>query len=541
MVSPDANAIPKESARPARNSQTHILVGLAVAALALISIAVLGNMTVRTSVGKVEHALLALSALVLLLTAIAGLSLLWRKHQGSEAALREEEERYRDLFENAHDLIQIVQPDGFLLEVNRAWMETLGYSERDVNAGLYTWDVLEPSSIPHCRQLVERMNAGEDVGRFEFQFRTKNGRVIDVEGTSDHRFARGQQIGRCGVFRDITERKQAQKQAARLQAIVEAAPRLIAMADATGQVIYGNRAYRRFAYGIAAESMTGLEAAATHPAEIAQELREKVLPVVMRDGLWKAETVLVNCQGNEVPVEQIVLGHLDDHGELEFLSTIAEDLGERKRAAEELLAVQKQLRDLLGHEQQISRIDALTQIPNRRAFYELAEAERRRASRNGQPVSLAYLDVDDFKKVNDTLGHKTGDQLLECVARTLRTKLRVSDIVARIGGDEFAIFLPETSSREAEVVLRKLQSALQEAMRIHRWSVGFSIGAVAFVGVPNSLDSMVSFADAVMYSVKRSGKNNVSITLMGIAAGPMRSAVAAAGSAAQVEEPAAPS
>src|SRR5712692_2892475 len=137
-------------------SPAKILAGFSIAALALIGIAILANKSVRGLVGSAQHmatATLPLFALILLVIVFAGVTLTIArgKHHGPETALREEQERYRDLFENAHDLIQLVEPDGLLLDVNRAWMDTLGYAQQDVTAGLYTWDVLEPSSIPHCR------------------------------------------------------------------------------------------------------------------------------------------------------------------------------------------------------------------------------------------------------------------------------------------------------------------------------------------------------------------------------------------------------
>jgi GGDEF domain-containing protein len=100
------------------------------------------------------------------------------------------------------------------------------------------------------------------------------------------------------------------------------------------------------------------------------------------------------------------------------------------------------LKSLHDRERQLSRVDSLTGIGNRLAFYEFASAERNRAGRSNQPITLAYLDLDGFKVINDTLGHQTGDKVLVSVARTMQISLRQTDMVARMGSDEFALILP---------------------------------------------------------------------------------------------------
>jgi diguanylate cyclase (GGDEF)-like protein len=117
--------------------------------------------------------------------------------------------------------------------------------------------------------------------------------------------------------------------------------------------------------------------------------------------------------------------------------------------------------------------------------------------------------------VNDTLGHAVGDELLARVADLLRQTLRASDTVGRLGGDEFALLLPETSAQAAEILLHKLASVLTDAMQTKKWPVTFSIGAAAFLGDPTPVEEMIRTADELMYSVKKSGKNRISVALIG--------------------------
>jgi PAS domain S-box-containing protein len=129
----------------------------------------------------------------------------------AERALQESEERYRDLFESAHDLIQIVGPEGDLRYVNRAWRETLGYSPEEVE-GLSIFDVIHPDSVEHCRQVVSQVMKGEAVRWFQAEFLTKTGETITVEGDANCRMEHGRPTSARGILRNVTERKRAEEE-----------------------------------------------------------------------------------------------------------------------------------------------------------------------------------------------------------------------------------------------------------------------------------------------------------------------------------------
>ncbi|MBE9139530.1 GGDEF domain-containing protein [Nodosilinea sp. LEGE 07088] len=160
-------------------------------------------------------------------------------------------------------------------------------------------------------------------------------------------------------------------------------------------------------------------------------------------------------------------------------------------------------------EQQLARIDGLTGIYNRRFFLELLELELERTRRYHQPLTLAYLDIDDFKLVNDKLGHSSGDRLLQTVAQTLKETVRSCDIVARLGGDEFAILLPQIDSQQAAIALTRTHHQLKKISQSNRWPIGFSMGAITFNTPPPSTDALIAQADQLMYAVKGSGKNRL--------------------------------
>jgi len=167
------------------------------------------------------------------------------------------------------------------------------------------------------------------------------------------------------------------------------------------------------------------------------------------------------------------------------------------------------LREALDREKELARTDPLTGVPNSRAFLEQLDQELSRSLRYKHPFTVAYIDIDNFKEINDRFGHGEGDNLLQAVAQTVRASIRATDLVARIAGDEFTLLLPETGHKESEMVMARVKHALAVAMHDNEWAVTFSVGVVTYVSPPPSVDMLVKVADDLMYQVKRGGKNSV--------------------------------
>jgi diguanylate cyclase (GGDEF)-like protein len=173
------------------------------------------------------------------------------------------------------------------------------------------------------------------------------------------------------------------------------------------------------------------------------------------------------------------------------------------------------LRQAVQKERELSRTDFLTGITNSRAFYELTSSELLRAKRYQHPITVAYMDVDNFKQINDQLGHSVGDLLLKTIAETMSKNLRRTDIMARLGGDEFVVLLPETTEKAAKIAITKLRTSLSQTMEKNRWGVTFSIGTITFYAYPSSTDELLQQVDELMYTVKTNGKNNVKFARAG--------------------------
>lgn len=172
------------------------------------------------------------------------------------------------------------------------------------------------------------------------------------------------------------------------------------------------------------------------------------------------------------------------------------------------------LRAALMREQGLSRTDSLTSLLNTRAFYEEADRFLALCRRNGRPITVAYLDLDGFKAVNDSLGHQAGDAVLCRVAELLRASIRPSDLCARLGGDEFALLLAEVGPDGAAATLERLRAVLADALRSSRCPVTVSIGAVTFVTMPDTVEDMVRDTDSAMYLAKAQGKNRVHLEVV---------------------------
>jgi len=165
-----------------------------------------------------------------------------------------------------------------------------------------------------------------------------------------------------------------------------------------------------------------------------------------------------------------------------------------------VVVVLSQLRRAHQAERELARTDALTGVANFRWFEEEAQRAMYSSRRYGGPLSLAYLDLDGFKEVNDSLGHAAGDEVLKAFAATLRATLRPTDLVARLGGDEFVVLMPHTDAGSAELALARVDLALAGAPQA--LGIGFSAGVIQLDRAVGSIDDLLAKADEHMYEVK---------------------------------------
>jgi len=158
---------------------------------------------------------------------------------------------------------------------------------------------------------------------------------------------------------------------------------------------------------------------------------------------------------------------------------------------------------------ELAHTDHLTSAINSRYFYEIVQMEINRFQRNQHPFTVAYIDIDNFKAVNDQFGHIIGDQVLITLVNSVSKVIRKSDFIARLGGDEFAVLFPETDQEAARIISSKIHNSFLEAAQQKNWSITFSVGVLVCKVAPPTTDELIRKADELMYLAKSDGKNTI--------------------------------
>jgi len=173
------------------------------------------------------------------------------------------------------------------------------------------------------------------------------------------------------------------------------------------------------------------------------------------------------------------------------------------------------LKGALELEKTLSRIDSLTGIANGKYFIELVNNEIHRSSTSNYPFTIAYMDLDDLKTVNDRFGHNEGDIVLCTVASIIRNNIGVTDIVGRLGGDEFAILFSGMGAERSQGIIPKIHKSLLDAMLENKWGITISIGVGTFKGPNFSAEEIIRLTESLMYSVKDAGKSGIKYEVFG--------------------------
>jgi len=165
--------------------------------------------------------------------------------------------------------------------------------------------------------------------------------------------------------------------------------------------------------------------------------------------------------------------------------------------------------------QVLSKNDTLTGLTNRELFFELAHKELYRMRRHKHPFTFVYIDIDNLKEINEKFGHSAADLLLRTLAGTIKKESRFSDILARLGDDEFGLILQETNHESAQAVVTRIKNSIDNLMQKNNWPVTFSIGVLTFIIPPKSVDEVINKAEKIVFSIKNEGGNNVKFELYG--------------------------
>ncbi|HLQ51518.1 MAG TPA: PAS domain S-box protein [Terriglobales bacterium] len=433
----------------------------------------------------------------------------------AEEQLRLSEERHRKLVDESLGLMCTHSLDGRLLSINPAALQALGWGEEEWR-GRKIQDVLAPEVRNLYDDYVRRAVENNSDSNFM--------RVVRPDGSVriwSYKNVMAREPGKepfiVGHALDVTEILMADRRIReseeKYRDLFENASELIYSLTLDGHFEYVNPAcMKTLAYADEeVNKLSLLDIVAPEYREISRQELDR-----LRRGQPSGiiERVFVAKNGSRIMVEGSVGARRDKHGQISSLRGIFHDITRRKNAEENARRTMEKLKVALEKEKDLSRKDFLTGLNNRRVFFELGDFEAKRSSRHRRALSLVYIDLDNFKQVNDTLGHQVGDDLLVTVASTLEASLRSTDIIARLGGDEFAVLFPETGSPIAQQILSKLHDRLLNEMRKCGWPVTFSIGIATFPDCSLGFEEMIRHADEVMYTAKKSGGNRITATVI---------------------------
>src|SRR4051812_33463200 len=293
----------------------------------------------------------------------------------------------------------------------------------------------------------------------------------------------------------------------RLKLIANNVPALISYVDRDQRYRYSNRTYDDW-FGIAHEGMRGRTIAEVFGEDAYARMRPDIERVLAGANVQFELTMGEGAQRRTLQVSCVP--HLGGEGDVLGVYVLANDVTQLKRAQEDLRYAAIQLQHDARRLEFLAHHDTLTGLPNRAMFSERAREAVAHARRHQKTAALLFIDLDNFKTVNDTLRHEVGDALLKIISSRLRASVRGDDFIARIGGDEFCVLLQEiTDPREAAAVAQKLLHELRKSYRIgeHHVSSGASIGIACVPQDGEDVATLLRLADLAMYRAKELGRN----------------------------------
>ena len=388
---------------------------------------------------------------------------------------------------------------GRCLYVNRTYEKISGLTLTDA-MGNGWGDAMHPDDrervISEWRSAMEHQATYDSVHRFLHG----DGQVVWVSVKATPILVEDTVTGYVGTADDITARRESEEARRMLAAILEATSDFVATTDSTGQVRYINPAGRRLS-GIALDAdVTKKTIGDFYPGWVVKTIVEQAAPAAMKNGVWVGDTAVWDKDHREVPIQHMVIAQKTAEGHVEFFASIMRDASAAKEA-------ERRLRTL-------AEFDTLTGLANRHQFNEKLAKAIAKSEQYASTMAIMFLDIDNFKSINDTYGHQAGDEVLKEFARRLKEVVRASDTVARLAGDEFVIILEGLNSPDnAQQIAANIVQSMFPAFNVMNVALKVSTSVGVAVRRSEEIDAecLMRRADEALYVAKTDGRNTFKV------------------------------
>lgn len=405
-------------------------------------------------------------------------------------ALKHSEEKYRNIFNAASDALFVETYNRKIIDVNEAACHMLQYTKEE----LCHFRITDLMKTPLAMNKLFVQSNHQCTALPEQQYLRKDGKIVCCELQERH-FVVGGQPMFVTVARDVTLRKQAEGRLRLAETVFDNTIDGILVADTVGTVLSINPAFTAMT-GYSAEEVIGKDYRLLQSGIYDLNFLAGIWKHVADTGQWQGEIWNRRKNGEEFSVWLNVKAVVDEDGLINKYVGVFSDLAARDHYV-------AQIRHQAFH-------DTLTGLPNRALYYDRLEHMLACAQRNQQIFAVLFLDLDGFKAVNDNFGHDTGDQLLRAVAERLKSCVRSSDTLARMGGDEFTLLLPQLQrSEDALTAAQKIIHSFEVPYELNNniFYVTTSIGVTLYPFNGRDAETLLKQADSAMYTAKQAGKN----------------------------------
>jgi diguanylate cyclase (GGDEF)-like protein/PAS domain S-box-containing protein len=419
------------------------------------------------------------------------------RHHHSENSFQKARKNIRELRSNLNDGFVCHTVDGKILEFNEAFRRMLGYEKDELHGMSMAELIPEKSADSDNRTGKEQGAAGRLSQIRETAYVCSDATVLPVQQRSFlNRSENGEPENIWSIVSDISERKKYEEQLLLLASVFENTVEGITITDTDGTIIDVNPGFSAIT-GYSRGEVIGKNPRVLKSEHHDSEFYSEMWKDIIEKGVWRGEIWNRRKTGEAYPERLSITAIKDRKGELSHYVAVFYDITDVKHGEE-------QLKYQAHH-------DTLTSLPNRQLLIDRLETAIAHAHRHELMLAVLFLDLDNFKTVNDSLGHNVGDLLLQKVAKLLQKCTREEDTVARLGGDEFVILLPDIESEQDVVdVTRRILTTFGRPVQVedNELFAGASIGISVYPSDGQDAHSLVKNADLAMYNAKSSGKNN---------------------------------